>query len=299
MRVTFFGVRGSCPCAGPEYRRVGGSTSCVLVSVEGEPPLVLDLGTGMRALGVSLGGGDRGAGPLRANALLTHLHFDHILGLLFFSPLNEPDARLTIYGPRQDDECLRTTLERAVQPPFFPVKLVELGGEIDVREIPAVGDAASPANAAAVGAPVVAEPVELGRITVRAWRVPHPGNTLGFRVEAEGRTLVYVPDHQAPADRSTVPDAIRSLCDGADLLLHDAQYDDEEFEAKRDWGHSTFGYAVRVAAESGVRRLFLYHHDPSHTDRDVGVLVRRARRLPDAARIGEVAVATEGTTVFV
>jgi ribonuclease BN (tRNA processing enzyme) len=110
---------------------------------------------------------------------------------------------------------------------------------------------------------------------------------------------VYLPDHQAPADLSTVPDEVRSLCDGADVLLHDAQYTEQEFMAKPDWGHSTVKYAVRVAAETGVRRLFLFHHDPSHTDRDIATLARDARRLTDARRLEEVTVAKEGKTVEV
>lgn len=285
--MSFFGVRGSCPCAGAEYLRVGGNTSCVLVSVEGEPPLILDLGTGLRALGEALVGSGRQVGPLVANALLTHLHFDHILGLPFFSvfsALHEPCAHLAVFGPSQGGEPLRVALERAVQPPFFPGKMVEFGGEIDVCELADADET---------------ERIELGRIGVRATRVPHPGNTLGFRVEQDGRSLVYIPDHQAPADRESVPDAIRSLCEGADLLAHDAQYTGEEFEAKSEWGHSTVGYAVRAAAESGVRRLLLFHHDPSHSDREIGALVRRARRLADARRLEEVNVAKEGTTVAV
>lgn len=287
MHVTFFGVRGSCPCAGLEYRRVGGNTSSVLVSVDGEPPLVLDLGTGLRALGESLQESGRYGRPLEANALLTHLHFDHILGLPFFSPLHERGAHLTLFGPSPEGEFLRTALERAVRPPYFPVKMAEFGGEIEVRELSGFAE------------PGAAEPIELGSLTVRAGRVPHPGNTLGYRIETGGRTLVYLPDHQAPSDRSTVPEEIRVLCDGADVLLHDAQYTDEEFETKPDWGHSTLGYAARVAAECGVGRLFLFHHDPSHTDRDLAALLRSVRRLPDARRLKEVTVAREGTTVDV
>jgi phosphoribosyl 1,2-cyclic phosphodiesterase len=277
VRLTFFGVRGSCPCSGDDYRRVGGNTACTLVSVEGQPPLILDLGTGLRALGEALRHAE--LTPLRANALLTHLHFDHILGLPFFAPLHEPGAHLTVYGPRQDGgDHLRETLASAVEPPFFPVKMVEFGGEIDVRE-------------------VADEAFTLGRIHVRASLVPHPGNTLGFRIEADGRTLVYLPDHQAPPDRVGVPDAVVELCKGADVLLHDAQYSDDEFAMKPDWGHSTVAYAVRVAAVSAVRRLFLFHHDPLHTDRDVGLLLRRARRLPEARRLVQLSAATEGTTV--
>jgi ribonuclease BN (tRNA processing enzyme) len=287
MHVTFFGVRGSCPCAGPEYRRVGGNTSCVLVSAEGEPPLVLDLGTGLRALGESLRANGNHVRPLQLNALLTHLHFDHILGLPFFAPLHETGAHLTLYGPAQEGEFLRTALERAVRPPFFPVKMVEFGGEIDVREVGGQSGAQPP------------EPVKLGQLVVQAARVPHPGTTLGFRIENGGRALVYLPDHQAPGDLSTVPDEVRSLCDGADVLLHDAQYTEQEFMAKPDWGHSTVRYAVRVAAETGVRRLFLFHHDPSHADRDIATLVRDARRLSDARRLEEVTVAKEGKTVEV
>ena len=108
---------------------------------------------------------------------------------------------------------------------------------------------------------------------------------------------MYLPDHQAPTGVAAVPEAVLELCRGADVLLHDAQYSEEEFAAKPDWGHSTVAYALRVAAESGVRRLFLFHHDPSHSDRDVGLLLRRARRLPDSKRIGQVSVATEGTTL--
>lgn len=279
MEVTFFGVRGSCPCSGDRYRRVGGNTACTAVRVDGEAPLVLDLGTGLRALGDALQSTARRQGrPIQASALLTHLHFDHILGLPFFSPLMDPGAVLTVYGPPQEGLSLRETLASAVQPPFFPVQMMDLAGELDIRE-------------------VVDEEFPIGSLTVRAARVPHLGTTLGFRVDAGGRSLAYLPDHQAPLDRCTVPESVRQLCDGVDLLLHDAQYTDEEFPGKADWGHSTVAYAVRVAAECSAGRLLLFHHDPTHGDREIGDLLRRARRLPDARRVDDVSVAVEGMTV--
>lgn len=278
MRLTFFGVRGSCPCAGDEYRRVGGNTSCTLVSVAGEPPLALDLGTGLRALGEALR--RNRTTPLRVNSLLTHLHFDHILGLPFFAPLREPGAQLNVYGPAQEEGHLRDVLASAVRPPFFPVKMAGFGGDIDVVEL---GD----------------ESVEIGAFTVHACQVSHPGSTLGFRVEAEGRSLVYLPDHQAPRERDVVPDAVLELCEGADVLVHDAQYSEEEFAAKPDWGHSTPEFALLVAAQAGARMLYLFHHDPSHTDEDIGAMVQEARRLPEAKRLDEVRIAAEGMTVAV
>lgn len=280
MELTFFGVRGSCPCAGERYRRTGGNTSCALVEIADNRPLILDLGTGVRALGDYLEPGLRAQGrPLEASALLSHLHFDHILGLPFFGPLHDPGAVLDVYGPRQE-QSLRETLHAAVQPPFFPVHMTEFRGEVCFHD---VGD----------------EDFAIGSAKVVARQVPHRGTTLGFRVEAEGATLTYLPDHQAPLDRRTISDAVLDLCRDVDLLVHDAQYAEDEFVDKPDWGHSTVAYAVRVAAEAGAKRLLLFHHDPAHTDRELERLLVRARRLPDARRISDVSLAREGMRVEV
>ena len=279
MNVTFYGVRGSCPCSGDRYRRYGGNTSCLVIDVEGDEPLIVDLGTGLRALGDVLHKEVRALGtPLQATALLTHLHFDHILGIPFFGPLHDPGARLTVFGPGQPRSTLKEALHAAVQPPVFPIHMEQFRGELITVDLGA-------------------EDFSIGSAKVMARPVPHSGITLGFRIEAEGRSVAYMSDHQAPLDRRTIPEAVLELCAGVDLLIHDGQYTDDEFSDKADWGHSTAAYAVHVAAESGARRLLLSHHDPSHTDRELDRILNQARRLPEAKRVEDVSSAKESQSI--
>ncbi len=282
VRISYFGVRGSCPCSSDEQRRYGGNTSCVLVEVDGEPPLILDMGTGLRALGHHLAATQQATGlPLRATALLTHLHYDHVLGTPFFPPMRDPGALLEVYGPAQEDGSLHAAMAAMVRPPFFPVAMDGFRGELRFHDLDP------------------SAPLHLGPIVVRAQPVSHVGTTFGYRIEADGVALVYLPDHQAPLDRSTVPPEVRRLCEGADLLLHDAQYTDEEFAELADWGHSTPGYAVRVAAESQVGRLDLFHHDPAHADDQLDEMLAAARAISGQIGGPEVHSAREGQSVEV
>ncbi|MGO9913066.1 MAG: MBL fold metallo-hydrolase [Acidimicrobiales bacterium] len=279
MRITYFGVRGSCPCSSDQQRRYGGNTSCVLVEVAGEPPLILDMGTGLRALGVHLNAPLMASGrPLRGNALLTHLHSDHVLGTPFFSPMRDPGALLEIYGPAQSGSSLQVTMASMVKPPFFPVHMDDFRGELRYHDLGSDDE------------------FTLGGVAVKVRTIPHIGNTLGFRIEADGVGVAYLSDHQAPVDRMTVDDAVLDLCEGADLLIHDSQYTEEEFVELFDWGHSTPGYAVHVANEAGVRRLDLFHHDPGHSDRQIDSMLRSARQIAHATGKLEVNAAKEGTS---
>lgn len=274
VRARFWGVRGSCPCPSPENARYGGNTAAVVIEADGELPLMLDLGTGIRAFGAT----QPLDGTFAATALVSHLHWDHVQGLPFFPPVDREGAQLDIYAPAQGGERLGETFGRLMAPPFFPITYQDLRGRITWHEV--VDD-----DFAIPGGKVKARPV------------PHCGETAGYRVEIGGYTIAYISDHQAPAELDRVDDAVLELCDGADLLIHDAQYTTDEFREKLHWGHCTVDYAVLVAREAGARHLVLYHHDPAHGDDDLDRLLEGARRT--AARLGvdEVSSAYEGLEI--
>lgn len=273
MDVTFYGVRGSTPCAGESTARYGGNTACVVLTDDGHAPVLLDLGTGLREFGRSMGSCE----PLLAHALVTHLHWDHVQGLPFCPPLLRAGSSLTVHGPAHDGVGFGEAFDRLMHPPFFPVRAHELPSDIDFRTL-------SPGTS-----------YEIAGATVTAALVPHTDTTFGYRIERSGVSVAYVSDHQQPVDDPTHVDPdVLELCRGVDLLIHDAQYTATEFVAKSTWGHCTVEYAVHVAAEAGAKRLALFHHDPEHDDETLDLLTLAAAE--DGARRGvrEVVAASEG-----
>lgn len=256
MQVRFWGVRGSIAVSGDVYARTGGNTTCVEVVAEGER-LVLDGGTGLRGLGASLG-----FGPSRATLLFSHLHWDHIQGVPFFAPAFHPESDLTFVGVARASGTIREALAAQMRPPTFPVSLDRLVGA--KRFVDVARDA----------------PFEVGPFRVTPLDQAHPDGVVAYRVEAGGRSMVFATDCEHGAH---IDDRLTRLAEGADLLVHDAQYTRAEYEGvggppRFGWGHSTVDDAVEVARRAGVGRLALFHHDPTRSDDAVDALEAAARR---------------------
>jgi phosphoribosyl 1,2-cyclic phosphodiesterase len=282
--VTFWGTRGSIPTPGAATARYGGNTPCVSLS-GGEALLVLDAGSGLRCLGHEL---MQSPAPraLRANLLLSHTHWDHIQGLPFFKPLSVRGNSLCVYGAAQDGVALEEILGRQMDPMVFPVPLKALAASIRVQEI-ADGH------------------FELDGFRVDAFRLRHPGTTLGYRVAPldGGRELAYLTDNELGAGgHYDLPDNWReSLIErlrGVDTLIHDAMYAESMIGARAGWGHSTPAEAVDLASASGCRRLVLFHHEPEHDDDDIDSMLADARAYAkDRAPRLTVVAAAEGSSL--
>lgn len=260
MKVRFWGTRGSVPVSGEQYQAVGGNTPCIEVEYDGYR-LILDGGTGLRALG-----GAVGWQPIDACVLFSHFHWDHIQGVPFFAPAFHPESRLTFAGV-PGELGVRESLARQMEPPTFPIGpelLVGVKAYLDVK----------------VGAPF-----EVGPFRITATPQPHPNGVAAYRIEAGGRSLVYATDIEHGGQEDA---PLLDASAGADLLIHDAQYHWSEYVGqagppRRGWGHSTWLEAVATAQRAGAQRLALFHHDPARDDAAVAEIEDLARQRFAAA----------------
>ncbi|MEZ4400637.1 MAG: MBL fold metallo-hydrolase [Kofleriaceae bacterium] len=263
LSVRFHGVRGSIAAPGIATAQVGGNTSCVEV-VAGATRIVFDAGTGLRALGDRLVTN----GPSATTVLLSHLHWDHIQGLPFFTPLYVPGNWIEVVTGANGVMPLEAALRRQMSAPFFPVEFDEVRPQLRWRE------------------PRVGEPFNVDDVRVTMAKLNHPDPVYGYRLDYAGASVVYATDteHFACVDPALVRLAAR-----ADVLIYDAQYTPEEYPGKVGWGHSTWEAAVALASAAGVRRLVLFHHDPRRSDEQVAAIEARAalaRPRTSAAREG-------------
>lgn len=274
MKVSLLGVRGSIPTTGADTRYYGGNTTCVLIQ-EQDAWLVLDGGSGIQTI-------TRPAGAARrVDILLTHLHIDHILGLGFFRPMFDPDMEVHIWGPVSATQSLHSRLSRYLSPPLFPVLLRDLPCHLELHDMEN-GE------------------FTLGPFQISSRYVIHPGPTLGFRISNGRSSIAFLPDHEPALGRNGLPVDPKwisgyDLAAEADLLLHDAQYTADEYAHRYGWGHSCMEDAITLANRSGVKSLLLTHHDPFHTDEQIGKYFNRTiETVPPAM---PVALAREGMVI--
>ena len=233
---------------------MGGNTACVEIVLDDRHPVIVDAGTGLRALGLDLVRRNARPGG-RASVLLSHLHWDHIQGIPFFAPMYEPDWALTFYSLLPPDDLRRFVRIQTNQPYF---------------------SARSSIRANLTGEQILEEGMEIDGMKVSPFALNHPGGAAGFRIEAAGHLIVYVSDNEHGDPK--VDHRVREEARGADLLIWDSQYTPDDYDAHRGWGHGTWLEGTRVANEAGVGQLILFHHDPQRTDDEVKRLEEDARR---------------------
>ena len=243
ITIRFWGVRGSIASPGPDTIRYGGNTSCVEVRA-GDQLLILDGGTGLRRLGAHL---LSLRAPCQAHIFLSHLHWDHIQGIPFFTPAFIPGNQVRFYGERKGEQGLQDILEAQMHSPNFPVPLSIMRAQLSFQELTPTSE------------------LTLGDARVTTTALNHPNGCLGVRIERNGRAVVYATDTEHHANGALDPNLL-ALARGADALIYDAMYTDEEYKTRVGWGHSTFSEGVRIAAAAGVRQLLFFHHDPEHDD---------------------------------
>lgn len=279
MKFRFWGTRGSLPAPGPDTLVYGGNSTCCSIENQGET-VIIDAGSGIRPLGAHLmGPGPMGSGEaaegLEVSLLLTHLHFDHIMGFPFFAPAYTPGARIRLGGWPKCLQGIKGMFKNGRYDGGFPVSFAELPPHIFRDE------SLTPPRFSAAGLSISTTPLN------------HPQGAIGFRFQGEGGALVFITDNELPQD-GPPPDRLVEFCSGAAVLIHDAQYLPSEMAICAGRGHSDWPSCLALARAAGVGRLILTHHDPGRTDAQIEAMIAEARQAA-----GDIAVegAREGQTI--
>jgi phosphoribosyl 1,2-cyclic phosphodiesterase len=299
MKLKFWGVRGSIPSPGKHTVRYGGNTPCIEVRLDDDELVIIDAGTGIRNFGDDLI--NKGE-SLKAHLLITHPHWDHIQGFPFFKPAFISGNELTIIGTDRPDKSLSEIISEQMNRIYFPVQLHELKAKLNFIPIREEGE------------------MKIHDCILRTLYLNHPGFTVAFRLEYKNKVLVYMSDNE-PYDRevaaylSNFETSVKQkyeaivgdpnqrmfdFCKGADVLIHDATYTPEEYIDRVGWGHSHYLFALRVAAEGEVKQLYLFHHDPSHSDEKVDYILRKCKKeVRTRGYKFEVEAAAENTVITI
>ncbi len=280
LKIICWGSRGSIPVSGPGYARHGGATTCLEIRPinddgdDGASPILIDCGSGLAEFARRSGSGCRSALFLQ-----THMHWDHLQGFPFFSPLFNGEANFRFLSARREGRSLQEALSAQMSRPFFPVALGDLGAELRFETIPASGSR------------------EIDGGAVYWAEMCHPSGSTAYRIDCGERSVVFSGDVEVQLGGR---DELIELSEGADLLIMDAQYLPDEYDARRGFGHSTPVDAVDVAIAAGVKQLLMTHHDPNHDDRRLDEKLKIAKEY--AARRGaldlEVGNARDGLEIL-
>ena len=259
MRVTFWGVRGSTPTPDADKLKVGGNTACVEVEINDNLRIILDMGTGIRHLGNKILAEIKSGVHRKNILLLSHTHWDHLQGFPFFAPIFQPHFDIPLYGPAKANRNLESMFAGQMEYDYWPVKFTQLPAHIHVHELNE-------------GETEIAEGVK-----VTACRHIHPGVAFGYRIEYQGKNLVYMTDTEH--FKNQIDERVVDLSKGTDLLIHDAQYQDKEMDFKLGWGHSSWQQAVHVAQLAEVKQLALFHQDPERSDAQAFEIEAKAKEI--------------------
>ena len=296
VRIKFWGTRGSIAVPGPGTLRYGGNTTCLEVRADGEI-VVLDAGSGIRPLGLALEE-EFQAQPIKLSLFITHAHWDHIQGFPFFKPAYNPKNEIRIFGFDGAGASFQQILAEPMKAPFFPIAMRELSAKMDIKKLTEMKFAT-------------------GKLEIHAAFVNHPGVCAGYRIFTSAGSIAFLPDYEPyefflhstkgtqlnpEQAKKTASDRRAGLVEflrGSDILILDAQYTDEEYEAHIGWGHGSISSAVSLALDAEVQTLLLFHHDPNHDDQTVEAMEGYARELvAKSGRPLEIAAAQEGSEIL-
>lgn len=261
MKIKLHGTRGAYPTSSKENQKYGGNTSCIEI-IDGDDRLILDGGTGILEIDF-----DTYYKADRIDILLTHLHMDHLQGLGFCKPLFNPQKEVHLWGPSDSTYSLKSRLNRFLSPPLFPVRLMDIPSKLVIHELPIT-------------------PFTLGKFKITAGFISHPGPTMGFRIQCGSKTVTYIPDHEPILGKSHLYEGDKwisgfDLANNTDLLIHDSQYSEEEYQNKVGWGHCSIDLAAELASRTHAKHLILFHHDPNHTDAQISEMFENHKKTHD------------------
>ena len=257
MKIRCWGARGSIPVSGQEYNQYGGDTTCLEIRTEEDDIIIVDAGTGIRNLGNRLLAEKRD----RYHMIFTHSHWDHILGFPFFKPIYRKETSIQMFGCPHSQESIRRMISKVMSPPNFPVDFKDVQAEISYHE-------------------TCAGSFEIHSMTVTPIPLSHPDPGTGYKFVEKGKSFVFLTDNELTFQHPSGCDyeEYRKFCAGADLLFHDAEYTEEDYQTRKTWGHSVYRDALQLALDAGVKQFGLFHHNQERTDAAVNEIVQRCRR---------------------